>query len=90
MDKNVMKLAGAALFALGALQLAAPDAFAAKEKFVRNKPHVNVGTIGPASSGTPAGSMTMAPTETPDTAPDCEPDPSKVGESPPPPCEPAN
>jgi hypothetical protein len=68
-----MKFAGAALLALAALPLSTFDAFAAKEKFVRNKPHVNVGTIGSTSSPAGAGSMTT----TGDA--DCEPDPSKAG-----------
>ena len=37
-------------------QFAATDAFAGKEKFVRTKPHVNVGAIGNSSSG-PAQQM---------------------------------
>jgi hypothetical protein len=86
MDKKAMKLAGAALLTLFALPLSAPDAFAAKEKFQRSKPHVNVGTIGPTSSETPAGSMTTAPTETTDTVPECEPDPAKAAQSSRPPC----
>ena len=45
-----MQLAGAALLAIGALHIAASDAMAAKEKFTRNKPHVNVGTVGSTSS----------------------------------------
>ena len=81
-----MKLAGAAVLALAALQVSAFDAFAAKEKFTRNKPHVNVGTTGTTSSQTGAGGMT---TTTSGDA-DCEPDPSKVGGSSPPPCAPAD
>lgn len=33
------------------LQMSASTAMAGKEKFVRSKPHVNVGTIGATSSG---------------------------------------
>jgi hypothetical protein len=91
MDKRsqVMKLAGAALLTLAALQISAFDAFAAKEKFVRSKPHVNVGTIGTTSSATSAGGMTApsTPEQPSDNTPaDCEPDPSKAGESSRPPC----
>ncbi len=84
-QSRVMTFAGAAVLALAALQISAFDAFAAKEKFTRNKPHVNVGTIGTTSSPTGAGGMTT--TTTGDA--DCQPDPSKTGESSPP-CEPAD
>jgi len=93
MDKRskVMKLAGAALLALAALQISAFDAFAAKEKFVRNKPHVNVGTIGTTSSQTSGGGMTTAPEQPSDNAtPDCESDPAKAAETSRPPCPPAD
>ena len=88
MDKRSqgMKLAGAALLTLAALQISAFDAFAAKEKFTRTKPHVNVGTIGTTSSQS-AGGMTSTPDQGSDTVPpDCEPDPSKAGETSRPPC----
>jgi hypothetical protein len=93
MDKRsqVMKLAGAALLTLAALQMSAFDAFAAKETFVRSKPHVNVGTIGPATSQTGAGGMTSTPEQPSDNiTADCEPDPSKTGEASRPPCAPAD
>jgi hypothetical protein len=80
-----MKLAGAALLTLAALQLSAFDAFAAKEKFTRSKPHVNVGTTGTTSSQSTADEITTAPSTDGQPA-DCEPDPSKVGESSRPPC----
>jgi len=41
----------AALAATALLGLATGEAFAAKEKFVRNKPHVNIGTIGHVDHG---------------------------------------
>lgn len=86
-----MKLAGAAVLALAALQLSAPDAFAAKDKFERSKPHVNVGTIGTTSSPTGAGDMTAPPDQPSDAMPaDCEPDPAKAAETSRPPCPPAD
>ena len=81
-----MKLAGAALLALAALQISAFDAFAAKEKFTRNKPHVNVGTTGPSSSQSTAEGMTTTPSTAGQPPADCEPDSSKVGETSRPPC----
>ena len=83
---QVMKLAGAALLTMFAMQLSAFDALAAKEKFTRTKPHVNVGTIGTTSSDS-AGGMTSTPDQGSDAVPtDCEPDPSKAGETSRPPC----
>jgi hypothetical protein len=58
-----MQLAGAALLAIGALHIAASDAMAAKEKFTRNKPHVNVGTVGSSSQPSGPGGVTSAPTQ---------------------------
>jgi hypothetical protein len=88
-----MNRAGAALLTLAALQISTFDAFAAKEKFVRNKPHVNVGTIGTTSSPTGPGGMTSTPStpEQPtEEVADCEPDPAKAAETSRPPCEPAD
>lgn len=88
MDKRSqgMKLAGAALLTLAALQISAFDAFAAKEKFQRSKPHVNVGTIG-TTSASGAGGMTSTPEQpSGDTPVDCEPDPAKAVETSRPPC----
>jgi hypothetical protein len=75
-----VKLAGAVLLALGALQISAPDAFAAKEKFVRNKPHVNVGTIGTTSSPSGAGTVTTAPSQPTEETPEAE-CPTRTGET---------
>jgi hypothetical protein len=80
MNKHAKVMKVAVLLALAALPLSAPDAFAAKDKFERSKPHVNVGTIGTTSSQTGAGGMT---TTTSGDA-ECPPDPSKAGESSPP------
>jgi len=75
-------LTGAAVAATLALPFFAVDAMAAKEKFQRTKPHVNVGTIGhvdnpnPAELTAPAGGTTPTPDNS--GANDCKPDPSKV------------
>ena len=45
------RLFAAALAVLAGAQAFAVDAFAAKEKFERSKPHVNVGTIGQTDQG---------------------------------------
>jgi hypothetical protein len=85
-----MKFAGTALLALAALQISAFDAFAAKEKFTRSKPHVNVGTTGPSSSQSTADGMTATPSTDGQPPADCEPDPARAAETSRPPCPPAD
>ena len=63
---HAAKLVGVALIAIGALLIAASDAMAAKEKFTRNKPHVNVGTIGSTSQPSGPGGVTSAPSQPPE------------------------
>ena len=75
------RLTGAALAAMFALPFLAADAIAAKEKFQRSKPHVNVGTIGhveePDNLANPGGSGTTAPADDRLDSQNCTPDPSK-------------
>jgi len=67
-----------------AFSLLAVDAMAAKEKFERTKPHVNVGTIGhvddpnPTELTAPTGGTTSTSQSPGDK--DCKPDPSKAGD----------
>ena len=77
---HAVKLAGIALLALGALLIVASDAMAAKEKFVRNKPHVNVGTIGPTSSQGGTGTVTTTPSQPAEETPQGE-CPTRTGET---------
>jgi hypothetical protein len=78
------RLAAMALATTFALPLLAVDAMAAKEKFERTKPHVNVGTIGhvdtpnPAELTAPTGGTTSTSNSPGDN--DCKPDPSKAGD----------
>jgi hypothetical protein len=80
------RLAAMTLATATALPLLAADAMAAKEKFERTKPHVNVGTIGhvdnpnPAELTAPAGETT--PTSNNSGASDCKPNPSKAEDQP--------
>ena len=60
---NAAKCAGVALIASGSLLIAVSDATAAKEKFTRNKPHVNVGTIGSTSQPSSPGGVTSTPSQ---------------------------
>lgn len=78
------RLAAVAIAAMVAVPLLAADAMAAKAKFERNKPHVNVGTIGhvdqqPGALATPDSNGTAAPDSSPDD--DCKPDPSKSADA---------
>jgi hypothetical protein len=82
-------LAPIAVMAL-AVTLAQPflaaDAMAAKERFQRTKPHVNVGTIGhvdqdgPSALATPDDNGTTSPDPNPDDN-NCKPDPSKPADA---------
>ena len=74
---KAVKLAGAVMLAFGVLQISAPDAMAAKEKFTRNKPHVNVGTIGPTSSQGGTSTVTTTPSRPPADGPEVECDAEK-------------
>jgi hypothetical protein len=79
------KLATMALAAMVALAFLAADAMAAKEKFERTKPHVNVGTIGqvdqePVGLANPVGSGATPPVPGP-SGNDCKPDPSKPADA---------
>ena len=81
------RLAMVVLAAMVALPFVAADAMAAKEKFERTKPHVNVGTIGnsdqdgPGGLATPAGDGTTTPNDTGPADQDCKPDPSKPADA---------
>ena len=50
-QSRTLRLFAAALAVLAGAQALAFDALASKEKFVRSKPHVNVGTIGQTGGG---------------------------------------
>jgi hypothetical protein len=70
----------AAIAAMFALPFFAGDAMAAKEKFERTKPHVNIGMIGhigqePGDLANPDGNATTGPDSNPGAS-DCKPDPS--------------
>jgi hypothetical protein len=76
-------LTGAAAAATVALPLFAVDAMAAKEKFQRTKPHVNVGTIGnvdqePGGQTNAGGNGTTSLQSNDPSDQDCEPAPSKA------------
>ena len=70
-----------------ALTFVAADAMAAKEKFERTKPHVNVGTIGnvdqdgPGGLATPDGEAATSPNDNRPGGQDCKPDPSKPADA---------
>ena len=77
-------LAAASLTTLALLFLSA-DAMAAKAKFERSKPHVNVGTIGhvdqePGDLTNPDGNSATSP-DTDRSGEQCVPDPSKPADA---------
>jgi hypothetical protein len=77
---------GLALATVFALQFIAANAEASKETFVRNKPHVNVGTVGNVDS-TPNPNKLAAPqggsaASGNSASGDCNPDPSKSSDRP--------
>lgn len=81
----IARFAALALATMVALLLLAADAMAAKEKFERTKPHVNVGTIGHVDNPNP-GELTApesgaASTSGSSGANDCKPDPSKPADA---------
>jgi hypothetical protein len=89
--KQLARLIGSGLVTTVALAVLSVDAMAAKEKFQRSKPHVNVGTIGSPDSGqqdnliAPMGTGTASP-QPGSLAGDCAQDPSTPTGQPTPPC----